>query len=379
MSRPMMKRFGLPAPERSTGLSAHDFAQGFCARDVVLTRARRVDGTPAVPARWLQRLDTVLQALKIDPKEITREGERWLNLVRRMDRAEKQNACARPAPAPPVNLRPRELSATRIETWMADPYSIYARYVLKLKKLDALEKAPDAADRGDFLHHVMDRFVKDHPAALPADAAKKVVAYGSDHLARRADDPGFWDFWWPRFERLANWTAAHEQDWRKTATPVKTEVSGQMTLGNFTLTAKADRIDRLSDGSYAIIDYKSGGAFSKSKIASGESPQLPLEGLIAQAGGFEGITAGSVGWLGYWVMTGGEPPGDVECLNDNIDDALADTRAGLEALITLYDNAKTPYYAIPDPDRAPRYNDYEQLARVQEWTALGEAGSEEAA
>src|SRR5262249_27237490 len=152
----------LPAPERGTGLSAHDFAQGFCARDVVLTRARRVDGTPAVPARWLQRLDTVLQALKIDPKEIAREGERWLNLVRRMDRAEKQHACARPVPVPPINLRPRELSATRIETWMADPYSIYARYVLKLRKLDVLEKVPDAADRGDFLHHVMDKFIKDH-------------------------------------------------------------------------------------------------------------------------------------------------------------------------------------------------------------------------
>lgn len=379
MSRPMMKRFGLPPPERGTGLSAHDFAQGFCAHDVVLTRARRVDGTPTVPARWLQRLDTVLQALKIDPTEIARKGGRWLGLVRQMDRAEKQNACARPAPAPPVDLRPRELSVTRIETWMADPYSIYARYVLKLKKLDALEKMPDAADRGNFLHHVMDRFVTDHPAVLPPDAAKKIVAYGSDHLARRADDPGFWDFWWPRFERLANWAAAHEQGWRNGATPAKTEVSGKMTLGNFTLTAKADRIDRLNDGSYAIIDYKSGGSFSKAKIASGESPQLPLEGLIAQAGGFEGIAPGNVGWLGYWVMTGGEPPGDVECLNDNVAATLADTRAGLEALIKLYDDPNTQYYAIPDPDRAPRYNDYEQLARVQEWTALGEAGSEEAA
>ncbi len=379
MSRPMMKRFGLPAPERGTGLSAHDFAQGFCARDVVLTRARRIDGTPAVPARWLQRLDTVLQALKIDPKEITREGERWLDLVRRMDRAPAQKSYPRPAPVPPVSLRPRELSATRIETWMSDPYSIYARYVLRLKKLDALEKAPDAADRGNFLHHVMDRFVKDHPATLPADAAKKIIAYGSDHLARRADDPGFWDFWWPRFERLANWTAAHERDWRRTSTPVKTEVPGEMTLGNFTLTAKADRIDRLSNGSYAIIDYKSGGAFSKSKIASGESPQLPLEGLIAQAGGFEDVASGNVGWLGYWVMTGGEPPGEVECLDDNVADTLAETRAGLEALIKLYDDPKTAYHAIPDPDRAPRYNDYEQLARVQEWTALGDAGGEEAA
>ncbi|MFQ5954591.1 MAG: double-strand break repair protein AddB, partial [Kiloniellales bacterium] len=62
LSRPMRLEFGLPPPERRIGLSAHDFAQGFCASQVVLTRAERVEGTPTVPSRWLLRLDAVLAA-----------------------------------------------------------------------------------------------------------------------------------------------------------------------------------------------------------------------------------------------------------------------------------------------------------------------------
>ena len=57
MSRPMMAAFGLPAPERKIGLAAHDFVQGFSAAHVVLTRSLRAEGTPTVPARWLQRLE----------------------------------------------------------------------------------------------------------------------------------------------------------------------------------------------------------------------------------------------------------------------------------------------------------------------------------
>ena len=30
-------------------------------------------------------------------------------------------------------------------------------------------------------------------------------------------------------------------------------------------------------------------------------------------------------------------------------------------------------YSLPDPDRAPRFNDFEHLARIQEWTALDDA------
>ena len=51
----------------------------------------------------------------------------------------------RPAPRPPVDARPRKLSVTEIETWLRDPYAIYARHVLKLRPLDALDEAVGTA------------------------------------------------------------------------------------------------------------------------------------------------------------------------------------------------------------------------------------------
>ena len=59
LSRPMRQQLGLDLPERRTGLSAHDFAQLFGARDVVLTHAAKIAGAPTVPSRFIQRLAAV--------------------------------------------------------------------------------------------------------------------------------------------------------------------------------------------------------------------------------------------------------------------------------------------------------------------------------
>ncbi len=56
LSRPMRRTLGLEQPERAIGLSAHDFATLAAGPRVVLTRSRKVDGSPAVASRWLQRL-----------------------------------------------------------------------------------------------------------------------------------------------------------------------------------------------------------------------------------------------------------------------------------------------------------------------------------
>ena len=43
---------------------------------------------------------------------------------------------ARPEPKPPLAARPRQLSVTEIEHWLRDPYTIYAKHVLRLAPLD---------------------------------------------------------------------------------------------------------------------------------------------------------------------------------------------------------------------------------------------------
>ena len=47
----------------------------------------------------------------------------------------------RPDPAPPVALRPIELPVTAIETWVRDPYAVYARYILRLRQIERPRRA----------------------------------------------------------------------------------------------------------------------------------------------------------------------------------------------------------------------------------------------
>src|SRR5690606_8101868 len=143
----------------------------------------------------------------------------------------------------------------------------------------------------------------------------------------------------------------------------------------FTLTGIADRIDRLADGGAAIIDYKTGGGgLSRGAIKAGKLPQLPLEALMLAQGAFPDIEPVKTGTLSYWVVSGGREAGKVEQLTGEaeIGDVMEKVEQALHDLIRLFDDPDTPYYALPRPARAPRFNDYAHLARVQEWTALDE-------
>ncbi len=370
LSRPMLKAFGLPAPERRVGQAAHDFAEACMAPEAVLTRSRRVDGTPTVPSRWLTRLDAYLasRGLKFD---LGRPAT-LLDWQALLDRAPRLPPARPPAPRPPVAARPRTLSVTAVETWMRDPYAIYARRILGLKPLDPLDADPGAAERGELIHAILERFQRRFPVELPADALPELLRLGEQAFAAALARPSVWAFWWPRFERIARWFIDTERALRGEGRLGVPESTGSLVVagpaGDFTLTARADRIDRLALGSLAIVDYKTGTLPTPKEVALGFAPQLPLEAAIAAAGGFEGI-AGPVAELAFWRLTGGDPPGEIRRVEGDPAQLAADALAGLRRLIALFDDPATPYESRPRPGYAPRYSDYEHLARVKEWAA----------
>jgi len=380
LSRPMREKFGLPSPERHQGQTAHDFAQAAGARMVVLSRAERVEGTPTVPSRWLLRLDTVLKRVG-RPDDLSDGMAEWLGWQAALDRPDQVRPCEPPAPCPPVAARPRRLSVTQVETWMRDPYAVYARHVLRLSKLDPLDADPGAADKGEFIHAALDRFVREHPGELPGDALERLLEMGREAFGPVLDRPGVYAFWWPRFQQIAEWFLAQERERRAAGmVPLATEVTGTLTLdapaGPFVLTAKADRIDRLPDGGLAIIDYKTGEPPSSRHIELGFSPQLPLEAAIAAAGGFGGVPGSPVGELAFWRLTGGEPAGEVKTVKGDPTALAERAQDGLSDLVAAFDDPATPYRSQPRPGWAPRYSDYLHLARVAEWSAGGGEGGE---
>ena len=374
MSRPMQRDFGLPEPERRIGLSAHDFTQALAAKDVVFTRALRVEGAPTVPSRWLMRLDAVLEgAGLLDRLRHARVwgGSRWLEWQAALDRPTRAEVVPPPSPRPPLSARPRELSVTAIGTWMRNPYAVYARHVLRLRPLDPLEADPSAADRGNFIHAALHAFLKAHPGRLPDKALEELLDLGRQAFGESLVRPTVYAFWWPRFERIAAWFL--DQQAVRMATPCATEVSGRLALdapkGRFVITARADRIDRTSDGRLILIDYKTGAIPSGTEVAAGFEPQLPLEAAIARTGGFQGVEAATVVELCHWRLTGGDPAGEIHALSAERGDLVDNALRGLEGLVRAFDDPETAYMAHPNPDRSPAYDDYAHLARVKEWAS----------
>jgi ATP-dependent helicase/nuclease subunit B len=366
MSRPMRSRFGLAPPERRIGLAAHDFAQGICAPKVVLTRAVRSGGAPTVPSRWLLRLDALLRrrAWPATP---------WLGWAAALDQAAQVAEVRPPAPKPPVAARPRELPVTAIELWMRDPYGLYAQRILRLRALDPIDADPAARDYGSAVHGALERFLKLYPRGpLPADALQRLIEIGRESLAEVAARPGLWAFWWPRFESIAAWVVDKEQARRGQLRESFVEIEGSVELaapaGRFVLTAKADRIDRLADGTLGIIDYKTGAPPSAKEVAAGFAPQLPLEAMIARHGGFAAVGKAEVSSLLFWRLKGGLDGGEERSAGKNVAELTDQAFLGLAELVRRFDDESTPYEARPHPDRAPKYSDYGHLARLTEWS-----------
>ena len=385
MSRSMRGDLDLSPLERLTGLSAHDFVQGFCAESVLLTRSARRDGAPAVPSRWLVRLETFLDAAGQDARSLYHAPyAHWADSI---DEAETLSPVLRPAPTPPVSARPKKLSVTKIEQWIIDPYTIYAQAVLKLKALDPLDKPLSPLEKGNILHGILEDFIKLYPKGWPGEKARSVLQdLMQDHLHRYdAFGPELVQ-WVPRLERILDWFYDTEKNRRgHNDFHAYPEQEGSIDIRtsaghDFTLYGRADRMDHLGQNDYTIIDYKSGGNFSLSKMKSGETPQLVLESMMMDNGGFKGVGENKCSALSYWVMTGGEPPGAIKGLNGQevIEAAIQDAHAGLCRYIDAYAIAETPYYSTPRGGRNLRYSDYNHLARIDEWGVLGE-GSDDAA
>ena len=372
LSRPMRARFGLPAPERAIGLSAHDFVQLAAAPRVLLTRAEKVEGTPTVPSRWLSRLENLLAGWH--RPDALAPADPWRAWHDKLDRPDQVRPAGPPAPTPPLAARPRRLSVTQIETWRRDPYAIYARHILRLKALDPIDADPGAAQRGSIIHEALDRFVTAHPDTLPDDAYDNLIDIGRSAFAEVIALPSVRAFWWPRFERIARWFVATERDRRGDLAAIASEASGRFDLagpgGPFVLTGKADRIERRRGGGLVIIDYKTGQPPTNPLVESGLAPQLPLEAAIAEAGGFEGVAAAAVEALVYWRLSGGDPAGEERPVKGDASELAAQAVAGLEGLIAAFDDPATPYYAMPDPENPLAFNDYAHLARIREWADL---------
>lgn len=387
LSRPMRHELGLDLPERRIGLSAHDFAQLLGTDEVILTHAAKSGGAPAVASRFLHRLEAVAGEERW--KAVTRRGDDYTRFADALDRPETVTPVPQPAPRPKRNLRPLTMSVTEIEDWLRDPYTIFAKRILKLVPLDPVDMPLSAADRGSAIHEALGEFTQEFSDALPTDIPGALIEIGARHFAPLMERPEARALWWPRFRRIAAWFAGWEIARRTEMTKAAAEIYGTIPIPldegrEFKLSARADRIEHRSDRTYAIVDYKTGQPPTGKQVYMGLSPQLTLEAAILRQGGFKNIpAASSVSELVYVKLSGNNPPGDERVLELRMrssddsqfpDEAADQALRKLETLIRKFENESEPYRSLALSMWSNRYGRYDNLARIKEWSATGGSG-----
>jgi ATP-dependent helicase/nuclease subunit B len=347
---------GMAGLEYRIGLAAHDFASALGAPDVLITRARRDSRSPTVASRFLLRLDAISGGLPRDT--------RLERLVRALDDPGPARPVARPEPAPPAEQRPDRISVTAVDRLKADPFAFYAQAILGLRVKDPVDADFSARWKGEAVHKVFQDWLQ-HDECDPnrlRPRAEQLLAHEAVHPMLRA-------LWSPRLLEAIDWMAELERsNQAEGRTPLRAEAAGEAVVAGVTVHGRADRIDRLADGGLAIVDYKTGAPPTQKAVDAGFALQLGLLGLIARAGGFEGVS-GEPEAFEYWSLARHKGTFGRLMRPDKDRDRgefLARAQVSFAEAVGRWLTGSEPFTAKLNPAYAP-YGDFDQLMRLEEW------------
>ena len=346
---------GLPSLDYRIGLSAHDLASALGAREVLITRAKRDGRSPTVASRFWLRLDAISGGL---PRDLRLE-----RITAALDDPGPPQPAERPLPCPPAEQRPKRISVTAVDRLNADPFAFYAQAILRLRELDAVDADHTARWKGSAVHEVFEHWLREDqcdPDKLKP-RAERLLAEETIHPMLRA-------LWGPRLmeaiDSLAELESRNREAGRR---PLAAEATGEAPIAGIAVHGRVDRIDRLPDGSLAIIDYKTGAPPSAKAVEKGFALQLGLLALIAREGGFAEVDGNPAGFE-YWSLAkrllDKNPirPGKDMSAEEFLDHAYRHFAEAAEKWL----NGDEPFTAKLNPAFAP-YGDYDQLMRLEEW------------
>ena len=269
LPRAVAEKIGLPSPDRKVSLMSLDFMNLSCGNCVYWLRSTVSGGAQTTESRFISRV--MARGGKFD----TNTGKKIVFDIHARDNIELK-PLDYSAPTPPADWS--DVYVTDVEYLIHNPYAFYARHILKLSPVKDYWLGPDARDFGTMIHAIIrDAKPGDTPAMLVArlDVAAMELLKTNGVLFR---------FWHKRFLEMApviaNELISHPNASSETHGSVKIPVG----TNGATRTVHA-RADRVADG--MVMDIKTGTAPTESQLKSGTMPQLPLEALMLQSGGFK--------------------------------------------------------------------------------------------
>ena len=360
------RHLGLATLDRNIGLSAHDLATALGAKQVLLTRAKRDRGGPTVASRFLLRIKALLgKQLQLD--FVTP------HVALQLDRpAETIPFAARPQPSPAAEQRRVKISVTDFDQLKSDPYSFYAKRIMRLNVLEPVDAEPSHAWRGTLVHEILQHWFQQDDCA-----PDKLIARAEALLTDGTLDPLLRTLWQPRIADGLCWIAneterSRNEDGRRL---LIAEEKGETELLGVPITGRADRIDALADGSLVIIDYKTGMPPKPKQVNAGFALQLGLVGLMAERGVIGGVSGRALRFeywslaknkeraFGYISVATSAKPSDKKPASDEF---VAFIKGQAEEALSNWILGCEPFTAKLHPEYSD-YADYDQLMRRQEW------------
>ena len=224
---------GCPPPS-----GASDFASALGAPEVLVTRALRDSRSPTVASRFWLRL------LAMDA-ELEPDGN-LAALVSALDNPGEATPAEQPRPIPSAEQRPRIISVTDVDRLKADPFEFYAKAILKLRRLEALDLDPTAAWKGTAVHKVLELWLQEDECA-----PEKLIPRAEALLRGDAVHPLLRALWQPRLMEAIRWIEEQvEQDRRQRQDDPWSESRGRRSDRRI---RTPDRIDRHARGGRSLF------------------------------------------------------------------------------------------------------------------------------
>lgn len=366
LSRTMQQQIGLDLDHIRAGRMAHDLMMLAHAKHIILTRSRSDATAELVPSRFQQRMAFHLMAIgQIGAVE---EFAAYRVEAEQPQAIEPDQVASRPAPTPPIASRPTRLSVSDMELLLRDPYSIYAKHILKLKPLEELIPENTQAMYGMVLHKVLELFCSQHPQHLPPDGLAQLEVIAHQVLVQFEVDKNLHALWLPKLKATFEKYLDVEHARRPMLGQVEAEVKLAVTLPASGVVhhiyGRMDRVEHYQDGTLGLVDYKTGTLPISRQVKEMIACQLPLGAWLLSEQYQKQGKPHQISAAEYWRL------GNKELLVKPEPSAAGDvaaTKAHFTELLANYQQPQTAYTCQPDPSIAPAYPAYNQLARYAEW------------
>ncbi len=332
------EKIGLPSPDRKVSLQALDFMNLSCGGEVYWTRSCISGGVKTMSSRFLSRVIARGGAIDVDA------GVDILKSVRDVDNPAPRKL-DRSAPQPPADWTP--VYATEIEMLIHNPYAFYVRHILRLRVEKDYWLGADALDFGNIVHKVIETSpTLEVQSLIEQMDAKALEKLGADSI--------LFHFWHKRFCEIAPFVA-EKLAGRARDNDVNIEREGSMIIAGREICARADMI-----WPNIVMDIKTGAAPSEKHLMEATMPQLPIEALIMQSGGFSTVGAGDAPTIEFLQLRNNNLK-LVQYDADTTADMMNAAKIKVTELVNMYSagGAAYEYYETGDI----KYKVFDDLAR----------------